>query len=170
VDGLRDVAGLPLRRAAHVQDAAGAALAQPRVELLDADLFGGGQRPARAVPLEDSAGEIAGHVLDADASEPRPRLANLIRFLGDSDWIRLTTQAVIFAVAALGLNLLGADGSEKEHYRIWVDGSGLGSGEKRLSYRLEDVPYQEGDRFVASVRTPVPAAERSLYKEFPVSQ
>jgi branched-chain amino acid transport system permease protein len=30
----------------------------------------------------------------------------LIRFLGDSDWIRLTTQAVIFAVAALGLNLL----------------------------------------------------------------
>jgi len=30
----------------------------------------------------------------------------IIRFLGDSDWIRLTTQAVIFAVAALGLNLL----------------------------------------------------------------
>jgi len=70
----------------------------------------------------------------------------------------------------LEVGLLGADGAEKEHYRIWVDGSGLGSGEKRLSYRLEDVPYQEGDRFVASVRTPVPAAERSLYKEFPVSQ
>jgi branched-chain amino acid transport system permease protein len=30
----------------------------------------------------------------------------LVRFLGDSDWIRLTTQAVIFAIAALGLNLL----------------------------------------------------------------
>src|SRR6266508_4694284 len=30
----------------------------------------------------------------------------LIRFLGDADWIRLTTQAVIFAIAALGLNLL----------------------------------------------------------------
>ena len=29
-----------------------------------------------------------------------------VRFLGDADWIRLTTQAVIFAVAALGLNLL----------------------------------------------------------------
>jgi branched-chain amino acid transport system permease protein len=29
-----------------------------------------------------------------------------VRFLGDSDWIRLTTQAVIFAIAALGLNLL----------------------------------------------------------------
>src|SRR5918995_4528454 len=29
-----------------------------------------------------------------------------IRFLGDADWIRLTTQAVIFAIAALGLNLL----------------------------------------------------------------
>ncbi len=30
----------------------------------------------------------------------------IIRFLGDPDWIRLTTQAVIFAIAALGLNLL----------------------------------------------------------------
>jgi branched-chain amino acid transport system permease protein len=29
-----------------------------------------------------------------------------VRFLGDGDWIRLTTQAVIFAIAALGLNLL----------------------------------------------------------------
>lgn len=30
----------------------------------------------------------------------------VVRFLGDSDWIRLLTQAVIFAIAALGLNLL----------------------------------------------------------------
>lgn len=29
-----------------------------------------------------------------------------VRFLGDADWLRLTTQALIFAVAALGLNLL----------------------------------------------------------------
>lgn len=30
----------------------------------------------------------------------------LVRFLGDPDWIRLLTQAVIFAIAALGINLL----------------------------------------------------------------
>jgi branched-chain amino acid transport system permease protein len=29
-----------------------------------------------------------------------------VRYLGDGDWLRITTQAVIFAVAALGLNLL----------------------------------------------------------------
>src|SRR5829696_3371462 len=29
-----------------------------------------------------------------------------VRYLGDPDWIRVTTQAVIFAIAALGLNLL----------------------------------------------------------------
>ncbi len=69
----------------------------------------------------------------------------------------------------LEVGLLDATGAEKEHYRIWVDAAGLGGGDKRVSYRLEDVPYQEGDRFVASVRTPVPAAERSLYKEFPVA-
>ena len=30
----------------------------------------------------------------------------LVRFLGDPDWIRLVTQAVIFGIAALGINLL----------------------------------------------------------------
>jgi branched-chain amino acid transport system permease protein len=30
----------------------------------------------------------------------------IVRFLGDPDWIRLLTQAVIFAIAALGINLL----------------------------------------------------------------
>lgn len=30
----------------------------------------------------------------------------MIRYLGDGDWLRLMTQAVIFAIAALGLNLL----------------------------------------------------------------
>ncbi len=30
----------------------------------------------------------------------------VVRFLGDPDWIRLLTQAVIFAIAALGINLL----------------------------------------------------------------
>ena len=29
-----------------------------------------------------------------------------VRYLGDSDWLRITTSAVIFAIAALGLNLL----------------------------------------------------------------
>lgn len=69
----------------------------------------------------------------------------------------------------LEIGLLDSAGTEKEHYRIWVDAAGMAGGEKKVSNRLEDVPYVEGDRFVASVRSPVPAAERSLYKEFPVA-
>jgi hypothetical protein len=69
----------------------------------------------------------------------------------------------------LEVGLLDTAGAEKEHYRIWVDAAGMAGGEKKVSYQLEDVPYVEGDRFVASVRSPVPAAERSLYKEFPVA-
>jgi hypothetical protein len=69
----------------------------------------------------------------------------------------------------LEVGLVDTAGTEKEHYRIWVDAAGMASGEKRVSNRHEDVPYVEGDRFVASVRSPVPAAERSLYKEFPVA-
>jgi hypothetical protein len=69
----------------------------------------------------------------------------------------------------LEVGLVDTAGTEKEHSRIWVDAAGMTGGEKRVSNRLEDVPYVEGDRFVASVRSPVPAAERSLYKEFPVA-
>jgi hypothetical protein len=69
----------------------------------------------------------------------------------------------------LEVSLLDTAGAEKEHYRIWVDAAGMAGGEKKVSYQLEDVPYVEGDRFVASVRSPVPTAERNLYKEFPVA-
>ena len=68
------------------------------------------------------------------------------------------------------VGLLDPAGTEKEHYRIWIDAAGAASGEKRVTYRLEDVPYVEGDRFVAEVRTPVPANERILYKEYPVAR
>jgi len=36
----------------------------------------------------------------------------VVRFVGDGDWLRLTTEAVIFAVAALGLNLLTGVGGQ----------------------------------------------------------
>lgn len=68
------------------------------------------------------------------------------------------------------VGLLDPAGTEKEHYRIWIEAAGAATGEKLVTYRLEDVPYVEGDRFVAEVRTPVPASERALYKEFPVAR
>jgi hypothetical protein len=62
-----------------------------------------------------------------------------------------------------------ADGArrEKEHYRVWIDTPRIERGPgAQVSYVLEDVPYVEGDAFFVEVRSPVPAAERGLYREF----
>ena len=71
----------------------------------------------------------------------------------------------------LEVGLLDPAGKEKEHYRIWVDSSGIEAGASgAVRYRLEDVPYVAGDRFAVEVRRGVPAGERGLYKEFPVAE
>ena len=50
----------------------------------------------------------------------------IIRFIGDPEWIRLLTQAVIFGIAALGINLLSG------RRRPGVTGSRLLHGRRRL--------------------------------------
>lgn len=56
----------------------------------------------------------------------------------------------------------------KQTWRIWVDTSTIGRGPgTSVTYRLEDVEdYQPDDRFVVTVREPVPAAERGDYREY----
>ncbi len=154
---------------------------------------GAGLRPADRIETVRALyrAEVTGFVVEAPeaaaaAPEPAPPLVETAASPGDDGGTGLVAPAAPVSDVQLDLKLthqpgeelagltlevglLDPAGSEKEHYRIWVDASGLGTGEKRVSYRLEDVPYVEGDRFVTSVRTPVPAAERGLYKEFPVA-
>jgi hypothetical protein len=121
---------------------------------------------ALAPPTEPRAGtapSTAGDEGSGLVAPPSPvsdvRLDLLLRHLPGEELAGLTVE----------VGLLDTAGTEKEHYRIWIDAAGLAGGEKKVSYRLEDVPYVEGDRFVASVRSPLPKSERSLYKEFPVA-
>lgn len=53
-------------------------------------------------------------------------------------------------------------------WRIYVDSSTIGRGPgTSVTHTLEDVPgFEEGDRFAAFVRHPVPAGERGEYREF----
>ena len=69
----------------------------------------------------------------------------------------------------LTLDVSHADAQEveKEHYRIWVDTATLAKGESlQVNETLEDVDFQEGDRFFVEVRRDVPPAERSEYREY----
>jgi hypothetical protein len=69
----------------------------------------------------------------------------------------------------LTLDLSMADPArrEKAHRRVWIEVAGIQKGPgSQLTVTLDDLPYQSGDGFFVEVRTPVPAAERSEYREF----
>lgn len=55
----------------------------------------------------------------------------------------------------------------KERYLYWVDTSKVLKGSNtQVTIVIEDVDYEEGDAFSVSVRSAVPAEERSGYREF----
>jgi hypothetical protein len=66
----------------------------------------------------------------------------------------------------LDVSMADSSGTEKAHRRIWVDTSRVGPGGAQTSLQLDDLPYQPGDGFFAEVRSPVPAGDRSDYREF----
>lgn len=58
-------------------------------------------------------------------------------------------------------------GNLKQAHRIYVDVSSVGKGNVgQFSERLTNVDYVDGDAFAVSIRSPVPEAERSEYREF----
>ncbi len=78
----------------------------------------------------------------------------VVSYLGDDDWIRLTTQAVIFVVAALGLNLLTGVSGQVSLGHAFFMGVGaytaayLGgeSGSRHVGPRAADVDLATGRR------------------------
>jgi hypothetical protein len=69
----------------------------------------------------------------------------------------------------LTLDVYQVDAEEKDKasYRIWVDTSRLNKGSRQaVSYVLEDVDFEEGDKFFVEVRPNVPPEVRGQYQEF----
>jgi hypothetical protein len=60
-----------------------------------------------------------------------------------------------------------AQENEKASWKVYLDTSDLSRGPGvQMVHRLEDVDFEEGDRFFVEVRHPIPAAERGEYREF----
>lgn len=67
----------------------------------------------------------------------------------------------------LDISMVDPSGKEIEHRRLWVNTSKVTVGSPvQVSYELKGVPYQKGDGINVEVRKPIPAAERSEYREF----
>ena len=62
-----------------------------------------------------------------------------------------------------------SDGSQEvANWKVWFDTGAVRADTPgvQFSHTFEDVDYQEGYGFAAEIRSPVPAAERSEYREF----
>jgi len=66
----------------------------------------------------------------------------------------------------LDVSMADAQGVEKAHRRVWVEAAGLGPGGLQTAITLEGLPFEPGDGFYVEVRSPVPEAERTEYREF----
>jgi len=66
----------------------------------------------------------------------------------------------------LDVSMAGPDGREKAHRRVYVDSSTVGRGGQQVALTFDDLPYAPGDGFWVEVRSAVPPAERSEYREF----
>ncbi|MDH3744412.1 MAG: hypothetical protein OES47_04840 [Acidobacteriota bacterium] len=65
------------------------------------------------------------------------------------------------------LEMSDASGNVKKRWRKWVETEGLPkANQKQVTETLIDVGYEEGDRFNAEIRSPIPPEERSDYREF----
>lgn len=58
-------------------------------------------------------------------------------------------------------------GNVKDRRLLWLDTSNVLRGQgSQMAVVLEDVDYADGDAFAVTLVSPVPAAERSEYREF----
>lgn len=71
----------------------------------------------------------------------------------------------------LDISMVDKSGKEIEHRRLWVNTSKVVLGSPvQVSDVLKNVPYQQGYGINVEVRKPIPAAERSEYREFSDAQ
>lgn len=81
--------------------------------------------------------------------------------------ILVSTEAMEY-LPGLTVDVYQADtsGNEKDHWRLWLDTSGVVRGPgAQITKVLEDVDYEEGDAFAVEVRQSIPPEERSEYRE-----
>jgi hypothetical protein len=65
------------------------------------------------------------------------------------------------------ISMVDPSEQEKAHWRVWIDTSGMAKATPtQFTHILEEVAYEEGDGFSAEIRQPVPAEDRSEYREF----
>lgn len=133
------------------------------------------QEPIESVaePLEtvadDSQGAVDETVVGDGGEEPSETSVELIQNVLLDIVIRHDS---FDKLPGLTVDITMADGDrEVQSWRVWFDTAGIDKGPGvQYSHTLENVDYQPGFGFSAEVRFPVPAEERSEYREFSIPE
>ena len=112
-------------------------------------------------PLDEPEGEETSEE-PGDAPEPIVPLTSNIVF----DILVRTESVEKLEGVTLDVYHADAEEQEKAHHRIWVDVSGVERGPgTQITYVLEGVEYEKGDRFFIELRRPSPE-EKQHYREY----
>lgn len=124
------------------------------------------------VALEAEVGEEGEAVAEATdevapMDEEAMPVASAVRKDAVLDVIVQHQTANPLAGLTLDISMVDSAQNELEHWRYWVDTTGLPKANQRpYSIVFEDVAYEEGYGFHVEVRPSVPEAERGEYREF----
>jgi hypothetical protein len=108
-----------------------------------------------------AAGEPLGETAEAEAPVEVPLRQDVILDI-------LVSREGHEALPGITVDVTQADAqdNEKASWKVYLDTSDLSRGPGvQMVHRLEDVDFEEGDRFFVEVRHPIPAAERGEYRE-----
>lgn len=132
--------------------------------------------PEPAIPAEEGAEPSAPPVTPTPPAEGADEMAEPMAIEPANPDIMLDIliqhdSPTILPGVTVDITHVDADKNEKGSWKVWFDTSTVKKANvTQYTHVLEDVPYVEGDGFFAEVRHPVPAEERSQYRELSGSQ
>jgi len=117
-------------------------------------------------PVEPDAADAVA-VEEGEASEPEIATEVELRTVLLLDLLVQHSSPERLPGITVDVSMVDSQEREKEHWRVWVETADLAKAtHKQVSHEVEVDNYEEGDGFWAEVRHPIPAAERSEYREF----
>ena len=107
-------------------------------------------------PAEEAVEAAVEPIIETEVNQ-RVRLDILIQHRSDERLPGVTVD----------ISMVDANQTEKGHWRVWFDTAEVTKATvTQFTHILEDVGYEEGDGFYVEIRQPIPAEERSEYREF----
>lgn len=134
----------------------------------EAPAFEGEEAAAEQAPAETEEAALGGELIEEVPVRQDVVLDILVRHGNRENLPGLTVEvAQLGEGASEEMSWEEIESSSKATWRVYLDTAAIGRGHgNSVIHKLEDIDVAPGDRFVVTVRDPVPPADRGDYREF----